>query len=56
MEVTCLTDNHSAFDSGEYDRKILQTVPYYEEFYKNVIDLIKVHKAKDLAWMDGKKS
>lgn len=50
--MICLTDNHSAFDSGEYDRKILQTIPYYQEFYKNVIDLIKVHKAEDLAWLD----
>ena len=47
-----MTDNNSAFDSKEYDRKIMQTVPYYEEFYKQVIDLVKVHKSEDVFWLD----
>lgn len=39
-----LKDNHSAFDSREYDRKIRQTVPYYEEFYRQVIALLNIHR------------
>lgn len=40
------------FNSGEYDRKIRQTIPYYEEFYKQVIDLLKVQKPENLLWLD----
>ena len=29
-------NNKSPFDSGEYDKKIKQTLPYYDEFYKQV--------------------
>ena len=46
------TDNISAFSSKEYDPKIKQTLPYYEDFYKQVIELVKVHNSKDLAWLD----
>ena len=31
-----MNDNQSAFNSSEYDRKIKQTLPYYDEFYKQV--------------------
>lgn len=50
--MLCLTDNNSAFDSKEYDRKVLQTIPYYEEIYKQIIDLIKVHKSDGLSFLD----
>ena len=29
-----MNDNKSAFRSDEYDRKIKQTLPYYDEFYE----------------------
>ena len=50
--MLCLTDNNSAFDSKEYDRKVFQTIPYYEEIYKQIIALIKVHKSDALAFLD----
>lgn len=37
-----MNDNKSAFRSDEYDRKIKQTLPYYDEFYEQVIDLVKI--------------
>jgi len=45
-------DNISAFSSKEYDLKIKQTLPYYDDFYEQVIKLVKVHNSKDLAWLD----
>lgn len=29
------------FSSKEYDKKIKQTLPYYQEFYKQIIDVVK---------------
>lgn len=45
-------DNKSAFDSGEYDRKIKQTLPYYDVFYKEVIELVKTLHHSPATWLD----
>lgn len=45
-------DNISAFCSSEYDRKIRQTIPYYDEFYKEVIGLVKVLQKSAVKWLD----
>ena len=42
----------SAFDSGEYDRKIKQTLPYYDVFYKEVIELVKTLHHSPVTWLD----
>lgn len=47
-----LKDNISAFTSTEYDEKIKRTLPYYEEFYKQVIDTVKVYSPHALKWLD----
>lgn len=47
-----MNDNKSAFDSSEYDRKIKQTLPYYNEFYKQVIDLVKIFQNSAVSWLD----
>ncbi len=44
--------NKSAFDSGEYDRKIKQTLPYYDVFYKEVIELVKTLHHSPVTWLD----
>ncbi len=31
-----MNDNKSAFDSSDYDGKIKQILPYYEQFYKQI--------------------
>ncbi|MBD5088145.1 MAG: class I SAM-dependent methyltransferase [Clostridiales bacterium] len=45
-------NNISAFDSKEYDKKIVQTLPYYEEFYRQVIDVVKNYNNKKTMWLD----
>lgn len=47
-----MNNNTSAFHSSEYDNKIKQTLPYYEDFYKQVIDLVKTYHSNNLTWLD----
>lgn len=47
-----MNDNKSAFNSSEYDRKIKQTLPYYDEFYKQVIELVKTFHYNAVRWLD----
>lgn len=47
-----MKDNKSAFASSEYDRKIKQTLPYYDEFYKEIIELVKVFHRSAVRWLD----
>lgn len=47
-----MNDNTSAFNSSEYDNKIKQTLPYYEEFYRQVIDVVKNYFSESLSWLD----
>ncbi|MCI9488396.1 MAG: hypothetical protein HFI64_15860 [Lachnospiraceae bacterium] len=37
-----MSDNRSAFSASGYDRKIRQVLPYYDEFYRQVVELVKV--------------
>ena len=47
-----MNDNKSAFSSGEYDKKIIQTLPYYEQFYEQVIELVKAYNHNAVRWLD----
>lgn len=47
-----LNDNKSAFNSSEYDRKIKQTLPYYDEFYKQIVELVKTFHHNAVRWLD----
>lgn len=47
-----MSNDTSAFNSNEYDDKIKRTLPYYEEFYKQVIDVVNVCKNDPLEWLD----
>lgn len=42
----------SAFSAAEYDVKIQQTLPYYEEFYKQVIDTVNIGFTDAVSWLD----
>lgn len=47
-----LRDNKSAFHANEYDKKIKQTIPYYNEFYEQIIDLVKTFHYNSISWLD----
>lgn len=37
---------HTAFKAEEYDKKIRQTLPYYEDFYKQIFGYFKKQISK----------
>jgi len=47
-----VNDNTSAFNALQYDEKVKKTLPYYEDFYKQVIDIVKIQFDKSLTWLD----
>ncbi len=47
-----MNDNTSAFSSDEYDDKIKRTLPYYEDFYRQICDVVRIYKASPLRWLD----
>lgn len=47
-----MNDNKSAFNSTEYDAQIIRTLPYYEDFHWQVIDLVKAMNLNKIDWLD----
>lgn len=47
-----MTDNKSSYNSFEYDSKINMTLPYYDEFHRQVIDVIRTMNLNKLNWLD----
>lgn len=41
-----MNNNTSAFNAAEYDDKIKRTLPYYEEFYKQIVDIVNIYNPK----------
>lgn len=41
-----------AFSPTEYDEKIKTTLPYYQEFYRQVTDVVKAMEYPSLSWLD----
>ena len=47
-----MNDNKSAFRSNDYDKKITQTLPFYELFYEQIIELVKIFNHNAVKWLD----
>lgn len=47
-----MKDNVSAFSAKEYNKKIKQTIPYYEDIYQQVIDIIQTLNITNIEWLD----
>lgn len=47
-----MNDNTTAHKAEEYDEKIIKTIPYYSEFYKQIIDILKVSGKTNISWFD----
>lgn len=43
---------YTAFRTEEYDVKIRQTLPFYEEFYEQIIDVLDISGKKNVSWLD----
>ena len=48
-----MNDNKTAHSSGEYNVKIRQTIPYYEEFYRQITELVKIVKSPAVSWLSN---
>lgn len=42
----------TAFQAEEYDSKIKQTLPYYEDFYNQITDILDVLGKSKTSWLD----
>ena len=47
-----MIDNTTPHQSTEYDSNIIKTIPYYENFHIESIDLIKSYGGKQETWID----
>lgn len=47
-----MAGNVSAFCAEEYDEEIRRALPYYEEFYRQAIDVVQACQTGALAWLD----
>ena len=52
MGEMALNDNSSAFNSAEYDEKIRRTLPYYNDFFENIVSTIMAWGQVPKAWLD----
>ena len=47
-----MTDNRSAYNAAIYDGHIINVLPYYHEFHKQIIDLVRATGRKEIDWLD----
>lgn len=47
-----LSDNITPFSSNEYEQKINNTIPYYNEFHNQTISVVKNMGFKQIKWLD----
>lgn len=45
-------NNLTAFDAAEYDEKIKKTLPYYDEFFAQIISVVKTFSDTPADWLD----
>ena len=46
------SDNTTPYRASEYDRKVRQTIPFYEMFHAETVDLIRLVKPEAKTWLD----
>ena len=47
-----MNDNKSAYNAGVYDEHIVNVLPYYREYHKQVIDVVKNMEFEVPQWLD----
>lgn len=47
-----LSDNITPYKASEYDKKVKETIPFYELFHDETIDLVKTVKPETKSWLD----
>ncbi len=52
MEEVRQSDNTTPHKSSDYDRKVRQTIPFYETMHLEVVDLVREVKPDVACWLD----
>ncbi len=47
-----MKQNSTPFDVAEYDRQIKRTLPFYEEMFQQVVDIVRILNLQSLRWLD----
>lgn len=47
-----MKNNSTPFDVAEYDRQIKGTLPFYEEMFQQVVDIVRILNLQLLRWLD----
>lgn len=45
-------NNKSFYQSFDYDDKINMTLPYYEDFHKQAVDVVRAMNLSKVSWLD----
>lgn len=46
------SDNKTPYKASEYDKNVKETIPFYELFHNEIIDLVKTLKPEAKCWLD----
>ena len=47
-----MKENSTPFDVAEYDGQIKRTLPFYEEMFQQVVDIVRILNLQSLRWLD----
>ena len=47
-----MKENSTPFDVAEYDRQIKRTLPFYEEMFQQVVDIVRILNLQSIRWLD----
>ena len=47
-----MKEKSTPFDVAEYDRQIKRTLPFYEEMFQQVVDIVRILNLQSLRWLD----
>lgn len=47
-----MNDNITPLAANEYDKKINNTIPYYQEFYNETLDIVEQCDFSHVKWLD----
>lgn len=47
-----MKQNSTPFDVAEYDRQIKRTLPFYEEMFQQVVDIVRILNLQSIRWLD----
>ena len=47
-----MKQNSTPFDVAEYDSQIKRTLPFYEEMFQQIVDIISLLDLQSIKWLD----